>query len=222
MILLKCLPEPFILAKNRERWLQAYLEKVKVDPQSRPHPSQYGHLEIRNTLRSSSFHKCFYCERKLNEREDEVEHYIEVSEQPELAFNWNNLYLSCRECNKGKKPNKVIPVGECLDPCQALDEPADHLTFDAEFIRPKAASQQGARTIQKYGLDRESLNYLRLKQLQHFEKFLRKLQTQRIHAQGRPLTALEGEKIASFAQPHHPFSLMFRVYLNLELASLEP
>ena len=63
MIALERLPEPGILTRNGEKWLQPFLERSSQQPDSR----QYGNWEIRNALRVMSFHKCFYCERKLTE-----------------------------------------------------------------------------------------------------------------------------------------------------------
>ncbi len=160
-----------------------------------------------------SFSKCFYCELKFGATDGEVDHYIEVTEDPLLAFVWDNLYLSCHDCNRRKLPNATIPVSDCVNPCDRSENPIDHLAFDSEYIRPKADSQRGAKTIQKYRLDRPELNYLRLKQLQQFERFLRELRDRQLRDGGRTLTDSEKEAIASFKQPDHAFSLMFRVYL---------
>lgn len=218
MITISRLPEPAVLAQNRTKWLDAYRKELVGKPKTRPNPRQYGHEDIRITLRSMSFHKCFYCERQLSEREDEVEHYIEVAERPDLAFDWNNLCLSCTDCNSKKRSNVQIPVIDCVHPCDPAEHPADHLAFADEYIRPKAGSRKGAKTIQKYCLDRDDLNYRRSKQLQHFERFLRQLQTLRLREGNRPISEREKEALAHFRQPDHAFSLMFSVYLaGLEL-----
>ncbi len=77
MISMTRLPEPAILRQKKEKWLAAYLRKLEKNLGKRPDSRQYGHKEIRDTLRAMSFHKCFYCERKLSETEDEVDHYID-------------------------------------------------------------------------------------------------------------------------------------------------
>jgi uncharacterized protein (TIGR02646 family) len=213
VIALQRLAEPAVLAENGEAWQERFLEKLKGSPGQRPDPRQYGHREIRNTLRAVSFQKCFYCERKLSESEDEIDHYIEVAESPEQAFAWENLVLCCRDCNRKKLSNATLPVRECLNPCDMTVDPADHLTFADEIIRPRSGSPIGARTIQKYRLERDQLNYLRTKQLQQFERFVRGLQTVCI-GEGRRLTQAEKEAIASFGQTDHEFSLMFRTYLT--------
>lgn len=222
MIALTRLPEPAILSENKTKWLDTFRRALMVNSKTRPNPRQYGHSDIRDTLRAMSFHKCFYCECKLGEHEDEVEHYLEVAEQPDLAFDWQNLFLSCRECNRRKRPNYQIPVGECVHPCDSTDSPANHLYFDNyfdnEFIRPKGGSSKGAKTIQKYCLDRDELNYRRVKHLQQLERLLRQLQTLRLGEGKRPLSERKKEVIAHFQQPDHAFSLMFSIYLaDLEL-----
>jgi len=209
--------DPEILKKNKEKWLAAYLRKQEKNPRQSPDPRQYGHKNIRDTLRAMSFHKCFYCERKLIETEDEVDHYVEVAEKPGLAFEWNNLYLCCPECNR-KLPNKTILVSECSDPCDLSENPADHLTFDCGDIMPKASSAKGMKTVQKYHLNRISLNYLREKELRRFCEFLLKLKERQRRDGGRPLTDAEKEAVDGFGESAHAFSLMFNAYLEkLEL-----
>ena len=208
MISITRLPEPARLTKNKEKWRAAFLEKRKNKPGSRPNSRQYGHPEIRKALRAMSFHKCFYCERKLVGK-GEVDHYIEIAKDPTLAFEWSNLYLSCPECND-KLPS--IPVSDCLDPCNS-ENPAEHLTFDREVIRPKANSSKGSKTVQKYQLDRENLNYIRSRQLHKFRDALAALREHQIRDGGRPPTQSEKEVLTSFAQPDHAFSLMFSTYL---------
>lgn len=198
--------EPGCLTENRDRWLNSFLDSSA----SRPHSRQYGHAEIRAALHAMSFNKCFYCEQKLGEHEAQVDHFIEISERPDLAFAWTNLYLSCSGCNQAKRKREPT-ISACLDPCDESHDPAEHLTFDDEFVRSRSGSALGQKTIQKYGLNRGDLVQRKIRGLHRFEKFLRILyQNQR----ELPLTESEREKIASFAQPEHEFSLMFRVYLN--------
>ncbi|MEZ4447968.1 MAG: HNH endonuclease [Nannocystaceae bacterium] len=160
-----------------------------------------------------SFHKCFYCEQALGER-SEVDHYVEVSEAPERAFAWPNLYLACFECNRRKAPNSQRSAAECLDPCEPTQDPAEHLTFEDEIIRARSASERGLATIQKYLLDREDLNYKRLVQLKHFLHALDRIRQIHERESRRGMSAPEAELLAAFAAPDHPFSLMFRVLLE--------
>lgn len=210
MILIKRLAEPEILRDKKEQWLEKFQEKLDPRPPSR----QYGHAKIRDVLREMSFHKCFYCESKLSKENEQVDHHREVAEYPELAFEWDNLYLSCSECNKRKIPNSSINVEDCLDPCDEVENPADHMTFDGHSIRPKASSVYGSNTIQKYRLNRDELEFRRSVQLRHFVEFLLQIQTARIH-NNDSLDQSIREKILSFKQPDHPFSLMFSIYIEM-------
>ena len=213
MISITRLPEPARLTKNKEKWLAAFLKKRETKPGSRPDSGQYGHPKIRNDLRAMSFDKCFYCEHKLAESEDEVDHYIELAEKPELAFDWDNLYLSCSFCNSKKLFNTTLPVSDCLDPCDPSDNPADHLTFEGEYIVSRAGSSKGSATIQKYRLSRPGLDGRRREQLLRFRETLSELHESQIRDGGRPLTQPEEEVLASFKEPQHAFSLMFSTYL---------
>lgn len=207
------LAEPAILTKNKAKWTEAYLKKRHLSPTSRPPSSQYRHVEIRETLAAMGFRKCFYCERKIADSEGEVDHVMEVVERPDLAFEWENLYWSCRECNRKKQPNARIPVADCLDPCNSLDSPEEHLSFEDEYIRPQHGSFKGSQTIHKYHLDRDQLNYLRVKQLREFDRLLRAIRERQIHEGRQRITKREREFLLSFGQPDHAFSLMFQVYL---------
>jgi len=208
VIHLERLPEPDVLQQKKDRWLQRFLERKADNPGTRPSSRQYGHAEVRRTLAAMSYHKCFYCETKLA-ADGEVDHYIKVAEEPRLAFDWENLYQSCRGCNRHKLDNTAVPVVECIDPC-GDDDPAAHLAFEDEIITAKGGSPKGFRTIQKYSLDRSELDQSRIKALQRFEKTLRKLHERR---DNRPLTGAEKEIIRRFEQPDRPFSLMFHIYL---------
>ena len=94
-----------------------------------------------------------------------IEHYIEVEYDPDQAFTWGNLYLSCTDCNRRKLPHTSLPVSDCLNPCDPSENPVDHLTFDDEQIRSQQNSPRGQKTIQKYRLGRPELDFLRVKQL---------------------------------------------------------
>ncbi len=157
-----------------------------------------------------SYHKCFYCETRPNADNEQVDHSIEVAENPKLAFVWSNLYLSCPGCNRHKLDNSTIPVADCVDPCSD-DDPTAHLVFEDEIITAKGSSVKGLKTIQKYCLDRPNLNHSRVKALQQFEKTLRRLREERGN---HPLTDDEKEIIHRFEQSNHPFSLMFHIYLT--------
>lgn len=139
--------EPEVLRTNGPTWLRSYEAKRATKPSVRPPSSQYAHPSVKGALRAMSHGKCFYCEVKC---EGEVDHYVEVAERPDLAFTWTNLYLACSHCND-KAPNRSIANADCVDPCDATCDPADHLELVDEVVRAK--TPRGAATIKKYRLD---------------------------------------------------------------------
>ncbi len=213
MIYVKRLAEPAKLVEKKKEWLETFLKAYKQGHKKRPQSSKYAHEEIRDVLWTMSFGKCFYCEQNLKETKAEVGHYIEVAEKPEDAFAWQNLYLSCQDCNRKKKSNLKIPVNQCLDPCDNKVDPKDHLVFEDELIRPKTGSSKGAKTIQKYGLDRPELDYQRIRQLRLFDELLIQI-SDNLRRENRSMNEKEREAILSFQERQRPFSLMFHYHLD--------
>lgn len=215
-------PEPQILVQKKVEWLDAFLAKRSTNPKTRPDSSKYAHPGIKDALRRMSHGKCFYCESKPDDGNGtEVDHHIEVADEPSRTFTWENLYLSCRRCNQAKK-TKHVALADCIDPCAQGVDPSAHLTYDNELIRPKNDSSRGRATIRKYKLDDPLLDLQRMRVLRQLERTRATIQDRRV-AQGgppggRPLTVDERELLMSFAQPEHPFSLMLRVALR----ALEP
>lgn len=204
------LPEPAILAKKKEEWLNKLLTSGKTRPDS----SKYAHKTVRAQLNSMSYHKCFYCEMQLKGQPKEVDHHIEVSVDKTLSYEWENLYLSCDNCN-GKIPHSTIPIQDVLDPCRDLQEKIDaHLTFQNEFIQPKNNSELGLLTIQKYRLDTELLDNRRRKQLQIFHQTLIHIQFAQLADSRNALTDEERNILNSFKRKDYSFSRMFEVVLE--------
>lgn len=204
------LPEPQILIDRKAIWLTNFL----ASGEKRPDSSKYAHVSIRTQLNSMSFTKCFYCETKLKGKSKEVDHFIEVSVNKDLSFEWTNLNLSCDNCNN-KIPDSVISVNNTLNPCRNTDEEIkQHLTFDDEFIEAKNNSEIGLLTIQKYRLDTELLDYRRLKQLKIFLKLLNEIRSNQVSENRNFLNEDEISAIHRFKQRDHSFSLMFEILIE--------
>ncbi len=212
MIRIEREPEPEILSKKKAEWLSKFRSKREANARERPDSSKYAHEDIKNALRRMSHGKCFYCEYRPDDG-GQVDHYIEVSEDASQAFDWDNLYLSCSQCNQAKKSTRA-ERSMCIDPCAPGVEPAEHLTFDDERIRPRNGSPQGRTTIRKYKLDGQLLDLRRSRALRELEKARARIQERQIAAGGRPITTDEREILLSFAQPERPFSAMLKVALT--------
>lgn len=212
------LPIPLILANKHDEWQAKYEERLAVNPKARPDSSKYGHNDIRERLNSCSFNKCFYCESKLKGTLKEIDHYIEVSIDHSKAYDWDNLYLSCSNCND-KFDHNAIPVTEALNPCVDSDEEIQrHITFEKECICSQPGSEKGLKTIQKFKLDSEVLDLRR-------SRWLNKLATKAIDidndmkADNRTIpTEEEKNAIRLFMQKDQPYSLMCEIYIRQHLA----
>ena len=212
MIHIERLNKPDILVKKEDEWTKKFIASGKT----RPDNSKYRHKEILGTLNSMSFHKCFYCETKIKDVPPEIDHFIEVSDPKgkKLAFDWNNLYLACNNCNN-KLNNTTIPVTEVLDPCKNTnDEIQKHITFEDEIITAKNNSEIGFKTIQKYRLGERLLDHLRLKQIDLFKDVLLQILVNQNADEGRKMNKQEKEVLKRFAQKDRQFSLMFRILLK--------
>lgn len=206
------LPKPTILVQKEIQWTERFIASGK----ERPDNTKYGHTEIRSQLHRISFNKCFFSEVKFAvETEGQVDHYIEVSEDKNIAFQWDNLYLSHKDCNQGKPNNKTIPVVETLNPFNNSDrEIEENLIFEDECITAKNSSVLGLKTIQKYRLDSPLFDRLRSKHLIQFYKVLNVINQNQIKENRQTINEDEIEALRRFAQPDQSFSLLFRLLLK--------
>lgn len=200
---------PEILTSKAEEWTRRYLEKRAQNGKLRPDSRQYAHADIVDTLAAMSHKKCFYCEHLLDEDEFTVDHHVEVSEAPDKAFAWENLYLCCKGC-QGKLKEATVPRAECLDPCDPGVDPADHLIFENDIILPRNDSQRGRQTISKYKLRRGDLNLRRSRRLNLFKDTFIAIQRIQLQQGRSQLAEEERALLKRFAAPEAPFSLMFR------------
>ncbi|MCB9136072.1 MAG: hypothetical protein H6636_11635 [Anaerolineales bacterium] len=74
--------------------------------------SVYGHIQVRMALEALFYNKCAYCESEIRNDEWDIEHYrpkgrvAERADHPGyfwLAYQWTNLYPSCKFCNQHRK-----------------------------------------------------------------------------------------------------------------------
>lgn len=217
---LERLPKPRILAEKEAEWQDKYEEKLALNPKARPDNTKYAHKEIKDTLNAMSYGKCFYCETKLSSDIQEVDHFVEVAIDHSKAYDWENLYLACSNCNN-KIDHRVIPVDSVLDPCSDSDEEIQrHITFVDELICAVDASEKGMRTIKKYKLGTELLNMKRGKWLRNLMKDVIGID-EKMRQEGRTETTEEERRyLRHFMSPDQPYSLMCEVFIKKNLASL--
>lgn len=217
---IKRLPKPTILKEKQGEWQAKYDAKLAIDPQARPDNSKYAHKEIKDALYAMSYGKCFYCETKLNGGNKEVDHFIEVSIDHSKAYEWENLYLSCTNCND-KIDHQGIPVTEALDPCRDSDEEIhQNITFVDELISAVPGSQKGLNTIKKFKLNTELLDMRRGQWLKKLLKTVADIEGEMIEEGRRTVTEAEKKALLRYMSPDQPYSLMSEVYLKSHFAKL--
>ncbi len=195
---------PTILREKQREWT----EKFAVSGERRPDSKKYAHKAIKTALQEMSHFKCAYCERRLSDSEGNVEHRLGVS-PPERAFEWENLYWACKDCNGAKSSLSPESIDAALDPARADCDPCDHLDFEDELIESYLGSKAGIVTIQVFGLWRESHNYARLKRLAMYRG-----RRERLHEHPRAgdpawMQAARRALLEEFAAIDQPYSAMF-------------
>ncbi len=144
-------------------------------------------IEIRKAIWIRSNRKCCYCERRRDlKREADIDHFRPKAEIAGggksgywwLAYNWNNLFFSCKACNQTKTSefplvsgNRVrIPTGNINlekpflphpideDPEKLIGYRLDEMS-PVEQVKPygKDKNGRGEKTIHILGLDRLEL-----------------------------------------------------------------
>lgn len=215
-------PQPEVLQRHAQAWTQELIEARHTNPAAKPQPRRYGHEAVREALRAMSMRKCFYCESAVAPRlGEEVDHYIESSTHPALAYDWPNLYLSCHACNNGKPPHEVISVRDCVDPCDPLHDPSQHLHFVKEQIVEVPRSSLGVKTIRKYRLDRLDLDLARSRYLNKLMDEFVAVSTEMRRAGATVPTELQRRRLEVFASPSRPFSAMMRAQVQRLLDALD-
>lgn len=208
------LPIPDILQKKHDEWMAKYEAKWLADNSSRPHHSTYGHQDIIDRLMRSSHNKCFYCENLLKGSYKEIDHFIEISIDHTKALDWDNLYMSCDNCNN-KLAHDVIPVTDALNPCVDSDEEIQrNITFNREMIKAVPNSPKGRKTIDKYNLDNETMDLRRSKILNELTEKADSIQHQMREEHRFETTKDEKNTILSYMMPDSPFSLMCEIYIK--------
>ena len=212
------LPIPQKLVDKHDEWQESYERKLSINPKARPDGSKYGHKDIRERLNSCSFNKCFYCESKLTGDLREIDHYIEVSIDHSKAYDWENLYLSCTNCND-KLDHNVIPVTDALNPCvDSDDEIQRHITFEKECICSQPDSEKGLKTIQKFKLDSELLELRRCKRLNILATKALDIENKMKGENRVEYSDEDKNEIRLFMQKDQPYSLMCEIYIRKHLS----
>lgn len=156
-------------------------------------PDIYGHASVKSALVAMQHGKCAFCESKiLHITPGDVEHFRpkagfrqasdDVLIEPGyywLAYDWDNLLLSCSECNRRHKKNLFplanpaqrsglhhrttdIRLEEPLFVDPSREDPTKVIEFNRHVPRPRSRqAKRGKAIIAGLGLDRTALNEAR-------------------------------------------------------------
>ncbi len=141
-------------------------------PQSKDFDNRWNMPDIRKALSEMQHGKCCYCERKRDPtHESDIEHFrpkAKVTEADEshsgywwLAYDWANLFLSCKTCNEKYKKNH-FPLSDEHARAHGPDDDIaseDPLLIHPETDEPEACigydwASSDQRLAMPYGRDR--------------------------------------------------------------------
>jgi uncharacterized protein (TIGR02646 family) len=146
----------------------------------------YGADEVKNVLIDMQYKKCCFCESFfMGTDAGDVEHFrpkaaillngkLKYPGYYWLAYDWDNLLLSCGNCNRRNKKNKFPLLDErarvkshegniklerpiFINPCNDNEDPEECITFDGPLAVPVNDNNRGSETILELGLDRDIL-----------------------------------------------------------------
>lgn len=184
-------PEPTVLRSRKvERAKEAIEEKVASgEPLSSKSdfPRYWTDDAIRKVIWNHQHKKCCYCERKRDmKREADIEHFRPKTETAEdgnpgywwLAYDWDNLFFSCKACNQTKSSKfplvdgdrARVPTDDINSERPILPHPVNEDSEEiigyiwdesspVEQVRPRGKDLEGRgdETIKILGLDRLEL-----------------------------------------------------------------
>ena len=205
---IKRLQIPDKLRDNQVKWQADFDAKRAIDPKARPVSSRYAHDTIKAKLMCMSHNKCFYCEGSVQDKPYDVDHYIEVAIDPSKAYDWNNLYIACKNCNY-KEPHDSIAINEALNPCEDQDdEIRANVSFDKEMMFPINGSEKGEKTIKKFKLNSDTLVSLRRDWIIYIDSTLFDILGKMANEMRTKLNEDEIIRIRRFMDASSQFSLM--------------
>ncbi len=154
----------------------------------------YGHATVKQALVDAQYGKCCFCERKVG-ADGDVEHFRPKAGVRQnvsspmlrpgyywLAYDWDNLLLSCSACNQRHKRN-LFPIATPADRAASHNDsvddedplfihpahvdPQQYISFRKEIPYSLRGNRFAKQTIAALGLDREILNEVRRDRLGH-------------------------------------------------------
>ncbi len=206
----------------------------------------YGAKSVKNALLRAQHNKCCYCESTFRPTYyGDVEHYRPkgaVKQAPGwdkeypgyywLAYDWDNLFVSCKVCNTSHK-GILFPLVDnnararsyhddigneqplFINP--AIDDPRNHIRFRAEVPVPHNESECGLATIEGLGLRRPALDEDRRERLDFLKALLVIVELGKESTDLNVQTAVKKaqERLDAATHPEAKFSSMAQDFLGV-------
>lgn len=123
------------------------VKKSHDGPSSLNTTLRYDGEDVKEKLLTDQSEKCYLCERK-RDTDFEIEHHKSIHNFPDLAQDWNNLYMGCGYCNRKKSDsfdNTLVPKD-----CNIEDEIEQTIDFfnKKAIFSSKVNDEQHAETIE--------------------------------------------------------------------------
>ncbi len=123
------------------------VKKSHDEPSSLNTTLRYDGEDVKEKLLTDQSEKCYLCERK-RDTDFEIEHHKSIHNFPDLAQDWNNLYMGCGYCNRKKSDsfdNTLVPKD-----CNIEDEIEQTIDFfnKKAIFSSKVNDEQHAETIE--------------------------------------------------------------------------
>jgi len=137
-------PIPQVLLNEKEAWEAAYDANPSDTNRNR-------YRKIKADLMEECGAKCVYCESKVGHNcPGDIDHKLPVTRHRAGLFDWNNMTISCNECNK-RKSDYCDPSLPFLDPY--VDDVEDLLLHLGPLVFPVAGNSRAELTVALLELD---------------------------------------------------------------------
>lgn len=210
-----------------------------------PNKKYYSRSTVKDALmKSHNENKCCYCEQRRRQSELEVEHFRPRTAAKQskkgrliypgyfwLAYDWDNLYLSCGECN-GRFKNCFFPLANPKERARSHnddisneqpllvnpgeDYPRDHIRFRLDKAYAFSSSKKGRKTIEVLQLNEENLRKSREEKIGYLKGLLEIIQLSEEEALPAHVNKSKWEKLVENARQN----LARAILSNAEFSSM--
>ena len=171
---LKKNPKPQILIDNAKRWTEEYCSCLEAGKEPTNEViTRYKHPDIKKELEEETYGKCAYCECKIKHISyGDIEHILpkNASARPDLYVDWENLTLSCEQCNRSGKRAYYNPQMPLINPY--LDEPWKCFNDIGPLVMPAIGDNRAFITEKILKLNRAALVERRIERINSVEALL--------------------------------------------------